>query len=196
MSATTQPWRSLLCCVSGGGAVSVDDDGPSPSQHTRGSRRRRDRERLLLLPSSSASRVSLSSLSSSAGTLTPEDLSLTLSGSNLHAFTYAELRAVTGGFSRANYLGSGGFGPVYRGRVDAGLRKGLDAQQVAVKYLDLDGTGTQGHREWLAEVFFLGQLRHDNLVKLVGYCYEDEHRMLVYEYMSNQSLEKHLFRSE
>ncbi|XP_066351876.1 serine/threonine-protein kinase RIPK-like [Miscanthus floridulus] len=178
MSATAQPWGSLLCCV-------------------RGSRsRRRDRgERLLLLPSStSASRVSLSSLSSS-GTLTPEDLSVTLSGSNLHAFTYAELRAVTGGFSRANYLGSGGFGPVYRGRVDAGLRKGLDAQQVAVKYLDLDGTGTQGHREWLAEVFFLGQLRHDNLVKLVGYCYEDEHRMLVYEYMSNQSLEKHLFRS-
>jgi len=197
MSATAQPWGSLLCCVSGG-AVSGEDDGPSPPPRWRGSRSlRRDRgERLLLLPSStSASRVSLSSLSSS-GTLTPEDLSVTLSGSNLHAFTYAELRAVTGGFSRANYLGSGGFGPVYRGRVDAGLRKGLDAQQVAVKYLDLDGTGTQGHREWLAEVFFLGQLRHDNLVKLVGYCYEDEHRMLVYEYMSNQSLEKHLFRSE
>ncbi|XP_066331223.1 serine/threonine-protein kinase RIPK-like [Miscanthus floridulus] len=200
MSATTQPWRSLLCCVSGGAAVSGEDDGPSPPPRRRGSRsRRRDRgERLLLLPSStSASRVSLSSLGSSAGTLTPEDLSLTLSGSNLHAFTYAELRAVTAGFSRANYLGSGGFGPVYSGRVDAGLRKGLDAQQVAVKYLDLDldGTGTQGHREWLAEVFFLGRLRHDNLVKLVGYCYEDEHRMLVYEYMSNQSLEKHLFRS-
>ena len=194
MSATAQPWGSLFCCV-GGGAVSGEDDGPSPPPRRRGSRSRR-RERLLLLPSStSASRVSLSSLSSS-GTLTPEDLSVTLSGSNLHAFTYAELRAVTGGFSRANYLGSGGFGPVYSGRVDASLRKGLDAQQVAVKYLDLDGTGTQGHREWLAEVFFLGQLRHDNLVKLVGYCYEDEHRMLVYEYMSNQSLENHLFRSE
>ncbi|KAL5682334.1 hypothetical protein ACJX0J_008719, partial [Zea mays] len=48
---------------------------------------------------------------------------------------------------------------------------------------------------WLAEVFFLAQLRHDNLVTLIGYCYEDDHRMLVYEYMSNQSLEKHLFRS-
>lgn len=201
MSSTTQqPWRSLLCCVSvNGGAVSGEDnDGPSPSRRrSRRSRRdrERERERVLLLPSSSASRVSLSSLSSS-GTLTPEDLSVTLSGcSNLHAFTYAELRAVTRGFSRANYLGSGGFGPVYKGRVDAGLRKGLDAQDVAVKYLDLD-CGTQGHREWLAEVFFLGQLRHDNLVRLVGYCYEDEHRMLVYEYMSNQSLEKHLFRSE
>ena len=47
-----------------------------------------------------------------------------------------------------------------------------------------------------AEVFFLGQLRHKNLVKLIGYCYEDEHRMLVYEFMSGESLEKHLFKSE
>uniref|UniRef100_A0A453KTZ8 Protein kinase domain-containing protein n=1 Tax=Aegilops tauschii subsp. strangulata TaxID=200361 RepID=A0A453KTZ8_AEGTS len=46
-----------------------------------------------------------------------------------------------------------------------------------------------------AEVFFLGQLRHKNLVKLIGYCYEDEHRMLVYEFMSAGSLEKHLFKS-
>ncbi|XP_062192900.1 serine/threonine-protein kinase RIPK-like [Phragmites australis] len=182
-----QPWRSLLCCVGGGGA---EEDGPSPSA-PRQRRTRRDRERQLL--PSSASRVSLSSLSSS-GTLTPEDLSVTLSGSNLHAFTYAELRKVTGGFSRANYLGCGGFGPVYKGLIDAALRPGLDAQAVAVKYLDLD-CSTQGHREWLAEVFFLGQLRHNNLVKLIGYCYEDEHRMLVYEYMSNGSLEKHLFKS-
>nr|CAB3483151.1 unnamed protein product [Digitaria exilis] len=118
-----QPWRSLLCCVSGDGCT--DDGEPAP-------RRRRERQRLLLPPSSSSSRVSLTSLSSS-GTLTPEDLSITLSGcsSNLHAFTYAELRAVTGGFSRANYLGCGGFGPVHRGRIDAGLRPGLDAQEVA-----------------------------------------------------------------
>jgi serine/threonine protein kinase len=44
-------------------------------------------------------------------------------------------------------------------------------------------------------VFFLGQLRHKNLVKLIGYCYEAEHRMLVYEYMSGESLEKHLFKT-
>jgi hypothetical protein len=91
--------------------------------------------------------VSLSSLGST-GTLTPEDLSLTLSGSNLHAFTYAELKAVTAGFSRSNYLGSGGFGPVYKGHVAAELRPGLEAQAVAVKYLDLDDS-TQGHKEWL-----------------------------------------------
>ena len=146
MSATAQPWGSLFCCV-GGGAVSGEDDGPSPPPRRRGSRSRR-RERLLLLPSStSASRVSLSSLSSS-GTLTPEDLSVTLSGSNLHAFTYAELRSATAGFSRANYLGCGGFGPVYRGAVGEALRPGLPAQDVAIKYLDLEG-GTQGHKEWL-----------------------------------------------
>lgn len=185
-----QPWRSLLCCVGGG----ADDSARPPSR-----RRDRARRHLLLPPSasSSASRVSLISSLGSSGPLTPEDLSLTLSGrcSGLHAFTRAELRAATAGFSRANYLGCGGFGPVYRGRLDPGLRPGIHApRHVAVKYLDADG-GTQGHREWLAEVFFLGQLSHENLVALDGYCFEDEHRMLVYEYMSNGSLESHLFRS-
>ena len=45
-----------------------------------------------------------------------------------------------------------------------------------------------------AEVNYLGQFSHPNLVKLIGYCCEDEHRLLVYEYMANGSLEKHLFR--
>lgn len=47
-----------------------------------------------------------------------------------------------------------------------------------------------------AEVNYLGQLSHPNLVKLIGYCCEDEHRLLVYEYMASGSLEKHLFRSK
>jgi serine/threonine protein kinase len=47
-----------------------------------------------------------------------------------------------------------------------------------------------------AEVFFLGQLRHKNLVKLIGYCYEADHRMLAYEFMSYGSLENYLFKSE
>ena len=46
------------------------------------------------------------------------------------------------------------------------------------------------------EVIFLGQLRHPHLVKLIGYCYEDEHRLLVYEFMTRGSLEKHLFKSK
>ena len=47
-----------------------------------------------------------------------------------------------------------------------------------------------------AEVNYLGQLSHPNLVKLIGFCCEDEHRLLVYEYMACGSLEKHLFRSK
>lgn len=55
----------------------------------------------------------------------------------------------------------------------------------------------QGHKEWLAEVQFLGVVNHPNLVKLLGYCSVDGERgiqrLLVYEYMANRSLEDHLF---
>ncbi|KAL4195780.1 hypothetical protein AMTRI_Chr04g242750 [Amborella trichopoda] len=120
-----------------------------------------------------------------------EDLSLSL-GSSLHNFTLSELKAITQNFSASFLLGEGGFGPVHKGYIDDKLRPGLKAQAVAVKLLDLEGL--QGHREWLAEVIFLGQLRHPHLVKLVGYCYEDEHRLLVYEFMPKGSLENHLFK--
>lgn len=81
---------------------------------------------------------------------------------------------------------------MHKGFIDDKLRPGLEAQPVAVKLLDLDGS--QGHREWLTEVVFLGQLRHQHLVKLIGYCCEEEHRLLVYEYLPRGSLENQLFR--
>ncbi|WOL14207.1 hypothetical protein Cni_G22987 [Canna indica] len=141
---------------------------------------------------SSFPRLALSDLSRPTGMLSPEDLSTTLVGSNLHVFTLAELKAVTQGFSPGNFLGKGGFGPVYKGFVDEKVKPGLKAQPVAVKLLDLEGA--QGHKEWLAEVIFLGQLRHEHLVKLIGYCFEHEHRLLVYEFMTRGSLENHLFK--
>lgn len=104
-----------------------------------------------------------------------------------------ELQVITQNFSKNNYLGEGGFGPVYKGFIDDKLRPGLEVQPVAVKVLDLEGK--QGHREWLTEVIFLGQLRHSHLVNLVGYCCEDEHRLLVYEFMERGNLENKLFRS-
>lgn len=121
-----------------------------------------------------------------------EDLSISLAGSDIHAFSLAELKLVSQSFSSSNFLGEGGFGPVYKGFIDDTLRPGLLPQPVAIKLLDLDGT--QGHREWLTEVIFLGQLKHAHLVKLIGYCCEDEHRMLVYEYMPRGSLENQLFK--
>nr|KYP55521.1 putative serine/threonine-protein kinase NAK [Cajanus cajan] len=63
---------------------------------------------------------------------------------------------------------------------------------VAVKKLKPEGF--QGHKEWLSEVNYLGQLRHPNLVKLIGYCLEGDNRLLVYEYLPNRCLENHLFR--
>uniref|UniRef100_A0A803NS37 non-specific serine/threonine protein kinase n=1 Tax=Cannabis sativa TaxID=3483 RepID=A0A803NS37_CANSA len=140
---------------------------------------------------SSFQRLSMSDLSNPSSTLS-EDLSISLAGSNLYAFTFAELKVITQSFSSSNFIGEGGFGPVHKGFLDDKIRPGLKAQSVAVKNLDLDGT--QGHKEWLTEVILLGQLRHPHLVKLIGYCYEDEHRLLVYEYMPRGSLENQLFR--
>lgn len=63
---------------------------------------------------------------------------------------------------------------------------------VAIKKLKRESF--QGHKEWLAEVTYLGQLRHKNLVKLIGYCSESDNKLLVYEYMQRGSLENHLFK--
>ncbi|TKY72871.1 Serine/threonine-protein kinase [Spatholobus suberectus] len=140
----------------------------------------------------SSHRISVTDLSNYPSTTFSEDLSISLAGTNLHVFTLAELKIITQQFSSSNFLGEGGFGPVHKGFIDDKLRHGLKAQPVAVKLLDLDGS--QGHKEWLTEVVFLGQLRHPHLVKLIGYCCEEEHRLLAYEYLPRGSLENHLFR--
>jgi hypothetical protein len=95
-------------------------------------------------PQTLQSRMSFSELS---GMASPADLSLSLAGSNLLAFTIADLRAVTRDFSMTNFVGEGGFGPVYKGYVDDKVGPGLRAQPVAVKLLDPEGG--QGHTEWL-----------------------------------------------
>ncbi|XP_062216671.1 probable serine/threonine-protein kinase PBL3 isoform X2 [Phragmites australis] len=92
-------------------------------------------------------------------------------------------------------LGEGGFGHVYKGWIDehtlAPSRPG-SGMVVAVKKLKPEGF--QGHKEWLTEVDYLGQLHHKNLVKLIGYCSDGDNRLLVYEFMPKGSLENHLFR--
>lgn len=93
-------------------------------------------------------RLSLSGLSNRSSLLSFSDLSVSLT--NVHSFTLAELKEMTHGFSRSYYLGEGGFGTVYKGFVKEELRPCLKAQAVAVKMLDLDGT--QGHREWLVRI--------------------------------------------
>ncbi|KAJ0007008.1 hypothetical protein Pint_29157 [Pistacia integerrima] len=138
-------------------------------------------------------RLSLSDVSNTGSQISLNDLSSSLVGSNLHIFTHKELEVMTNSFSKSEFLGEGGFGQVYKGFIDDNLRPGLKAQPVAVKVLDLNGS--QGHREWLAEVIFLGQLKHPHLVNLIGYCCEDDHRLLVYEYMPLGNLEDKLFKN-
>jgi serine/threonine protein kinase len=90
-------------------------------------------------------------------------------------------------------IGEGGFGCVFRGTV-RNLEDSSVKIEVAVK--QLGKRGLQGHKEWVTEVNFLGIVEHTNLVKLLGYCAEDDERgiqrLLVYEYMPNRSVEFHL----
>ncbi|KAK8958961.1 putative receptor-like protein kinase [Platanthera guangdongensis] len=113
----------------------------------------------------------------------------------LMKFSFSELKCATRNFRPESLLGEGGFGCVFKGWIEengtAPVKPGTGLT-VAVKTLNHDGH--QGHKEWLAEVNFLGDLLHPNLVKLVGYCIEDDQRLLVYEFMPRGSLENHLFR--
>lgn len=72
-----------------------------------------------------------------------------------------ELQVITQNFSKNNYLGEGGFGPVYKGFIDDKLRPGLEVQPVAVKVLDLEGK--QGHREWLVSISSHFNMCHQSL---------------------------------
>ncbi|KAK6922070.1 Serine-threonine/tyrosine-protein kinase, catalytic domain [Dillenia turbinata] len=115
--------------------------------------------------------------------------------SQLRKFTFNDLKLATRNFRPESLLGEGGFGCVFKGWIEengtAPVKPGTGLT-VAVKTLNQDGL--QGHKEWLAEVNFLGDLIHPNLVKLIGYCIEDDQRLLVYEFMPRGSLENHLFR--
>ncbi|KAJ3703238.1 hypothetical protein LUZ61_006943 [Rhynchospora tenuis] len=99
-------------------------------------------------------------------------------------FTFRELAIATKLFGEKCLIGEGGFGKVYKGTLKSG-------QVVAVKQLNLDGE--QGSREFVNEVLMLSHLQHQNLVTLVGYCLEDDQKLLVYEYMPSGSVEDHLF---
>uniref|UniRef100_A0ACD5TZ95 Uncharacterized protein n=1 Tax=Avena sativa TaxID=4498 RepID=A0ACD5TZ95_AVESA len=119
-----------------------------------------------------------------------------MESANVKAFTFNEMRTATRNFQPNSVLGVGGFGSVFKGWIDektlTPTKPGI-GMVIAVKKLNLESC--QGHREWLAEVNYLGQLSHPKLVKLIGYCVEDKQRLLVYEFMPRGSVENHLFRS-
>uniref|UniRef100_A0A5B7BJ19 non-specific serine/threonine protein kinase n=1 Tax=Davidia involucrata TaxID=16924 RepID=A0A5B7BJ19_DAVIN len=96
-------------------------------------------------------------------------------------FSYEDLHVATEDFKEK--LGAGGFGSVFKGTL-------RDGTKVAVKRLD---KLSRGMKEFLAEVESIGSIHHFNLVRLIGFCAEKSCRLLVYEYMSNGSLEKWIY---
>ncbi|KAH6829385.1 proline extensin-like receptor kinase 1 [Perilla frutescens var. hirtella] len=134
------------------------------------------------LPYMSSSGGSGSNYSGTDTPLPPPSPGMSL-GFSKSTFTYEELSMATDGFSEANLLGQGGFGYVHRGVLPNG-------KEVAVKQLKA-GSG-QGEREFQAEVEIISRVHHKHLVSLVGYCITGVERMLVYEFVSNNTLEFHL----
>ncbi|KAI9072117.1 hypothetical protein K1719_045919 [Acacia pycnantha] len=101
-------------------------------------------------------------------------------------FKFNTIRLATDNFSVTNKLGQGGFGSVYKGRLPNG-------QDIAVKRLSMDSG--QGDSEFKNEVLLVAKLQHRNLVRLLGFSLEKHERLLVYEFLSNRSLDYLLFDS-
>ncbi|KMZ60189.1 putative Kinase [Zostera marina] len=100
-------------------------------------------------------------------------------------FSYKQLVSATHNFDKAKKLGEGGFGPVYKGYL-----RDLK-QNVAIKRIS--GRSRQGRKEYIAEVKIFSQLRHKNLVSLIGWCHKTSELLLVYELMDNGDLHSHMF---
>ncbi|GMY12052.1 L-type lectin-domain containing receptor kinase IX.1-like [Fagus crenata] len=106
-------------------------------------------------------------------------------GAGPRRFSYRDLVSATNNFSNERKLGQGGFGAVYKGYLS-----NLD-MLIAVK--KISSTSKQGKKEYITEVKIFNQLRHRNLVQLIGWCHEKSEFLLVYEFMPNGSLDTHLF---
>ncbi|XP_060185487.1 protein NSP-INTERACTING KINASE 1-like isoform X2 [Lycium barbarum] len=103
---------------------------------------------------------------------------------NLRRFQFKELQVATNNFSSKNILGKGGFGYVYKGRLN-------DGNIVAVKRLK-DGNAAGGDQQFQTEVALISLAVHRNLLRLYGFCMTPTERLLVYPYMSNGSVASRL----
>lgn len=105
-------------------------------------------------------------------------------GPKVKTYSYAELKTATGDFNASNMLGEGGFGPVYKGTLN-------DGRVVAVKQLSV--ASHHGRTQFVTEISTISAVQHWNLVKLYGCCIEGSRKLLVYEYLENNSLDQSLF---
>ncbi|BAU02438.1 hypothetical protein VIGAN_11196900 [Vigna angularis var. angularis] len=99
-------------------------------------------------------------------------------------FNLTAIELATNNFSNENKIGKGGFGEVYKGILPNGRR-------IAVKRLSK--SSKQGVAEFKTEVLLIAKLQHRNLVEFIGFCLEEEEKILIYEYVPNKSLDHFLF---
>ncbi|WMV17945.1 hypothetical protein MTR67_011330 [Solanum verrucosum] len=116
-----------------------------------------------------------------------EEQALPKDSSDLPLLDFAKLATATDNFSEINKIGAGGFGPVYKGKLE-------DGQVIAVKRLS--SHSGQGIEEFKNEVLLISKLQHRNLVRVLAYCIHGKEKLLVYEYMANKSLDTLLFDSK
>ncbi|BAT93292.1 Cold-responsive protein [Vigna angularis] len=102
---------------------------------------------------------------------------------NVKLYSYKQLRNATDDFSQANKIGEGGFGSVYKGRLK-------DGKVAAIKVLAAESR--QGVKEFLTEINVISEIEHENLVKLYGCSVDKNSRILVYNYLENNSLSQTL----
>ncbi|XP_024967556.1 cold-responsive protein kinase 1-like isoform X1 [Cynara cardunculus var. scolymus] len=105
---------------------------------------------------------------------------------NMRFYTYRDLRLATEDFKPENKIGEGGFGSVFKGMLK-------DGTVIAVKVLGAESR--QGLREFMTEITVISDIQHENLVKLHGCCVEGDHRILVYGYLKNGSVDQTLLGS-
>lgn len=103
-------------------------------------------------------------------------------------FSLSEIKEATKSFNNLLIIGFGGFGNVYKGFINGG------STPVAIKRLNPGSQ--QGALEFQTEIGMLSQLRYLHLVSLIGYCNDDGHMILVYDYMARGTLRDHLYNSD
>ncbi|XP_042505341.1 receptor protein kinase TMK1-like isoform X2 [Macadamia integrifolia] len=116
----------------------------------------------------------------------PSDIHMVNTGSMVK-ISIQVLRNATNNFSEDNILGRGGFGIVYKGELDEGTK-------IAVKRMNSGVMTKRGLTEFKSEIDVLTNVRHRHLVALLGYCLDGNERLLVYEYMPQGTLSRHLFK--
>lgn len=113
-----------------------------------------------------------------------EDETVDISNVESLQYDFGMVKAATNDFSDDNKLGAGGFGSVYKGKLQNG-------QEIAVKRLSKDSG--QGETEFKNEVVLVAKLQHRNLVRLLGFSIEGTERLLIYEFLPNASLDQFIF---